>query len=73
MRGTEVTPEQMEAASAFLKNSMECPTPAPGQVVEICFDDLLRLVAWYGAVRYKGALDGIGDEGRPGMASEVKR
>ena len=70
MRGTDVTPEQMEAARVFLADTMQRTPPELGDVLEICFDDLLRLMAWYGAVRYRGALDGIGEEGRPGIAVE---
>lgn len=71
MRGTDVTPKQMEAASEFIC-STRLDAPEPMKMVMMPYVDLVRLVAWYGAIRYKGALAGIGEEGSPGRAEEMQ-
>ena len=67
MRGNDVTPEQLEAAAAFLDLTRLSERPQPHQMVTSRYCDVLQLLAWYGAVRYQAALDGIGDTGRPGI------
>jgi hypothetical protein len=71
MRGTDLTPEQLAAARTFIEGRMLCAPPRPDQTVTHRYEDLVRLVAWYGAIRYQGARAGIGEEGRPGRAEEV--
>jgi len=71
MRGIDVTPEQMAAARSFIEGRvMLCAPPKPDQVVSHKYEDLVRLVAWYGAIRYRGALAGIGSESQPGLTEE---
>lgn len=71
MRGIDVTPEQMEAARSFIERQMLNAPPKPEDSVSHRFEDLVRLVAWYGAIRYKGALDGVGTLENPGPAESV--
>lgn len=72
MRGTDVTPEQMAAATQFIEGRiMNCAPPKNDQTVSMRYEDMIRMVAWYGAIRYKAALGGIGDVDRPGLAEEV--
>jgi hypothetical protein len=51
MKGTEVTPEQKTAAQEFLKSVSEVdwPDDETPRTVRCC--DLIRLIAWYGALR----------------------
>ena len=58
MKGTELTPEQLQAAEKFiLGRSNRAKRP---EMILQRFDDLVRLVAWYGALRYKSARNGTG-------------
>ncbi len=56
MKGTDCTPGQLASADAFL-SARGWPT---GNRAVIARDDLVRLVAWYGALRYIAARDGEG-------------
>lgn len=64
MRGTEVTPAQMNSAREFLssrvRNTRHNRPESDAQVVSLTYGDLARLVAWYGALRYKAGADGTG-------------
>jgi hypothetical protein len=58
MRGTDLTPEQLKAAEKFIMDrSGRAKRP---EMVMNKFDDLVRLVAWYGAIRFVAGRDGIG-------------
>ena len=57
MKGTDVTPEQLAHADAFLRESQvqESASMSVTGVVRMVVDrdDLIRLLAWYGAIRAK--------------------
>ena len=50
MKGTDVTPEQLSRAEAFLSKAATMPS---GGVLSIAVDHLIRRLAWYGAIRAK--------------------
>lgn len=61
MRGTEINDRQMESACEFLALTAQQPLPAhDDDVVGIKFSTMVRLMAWYGAVRYQAGTQGIG-------------
>jgi hypothetical protein len=57
MKGTEVTPEQLQHADLFLQNAQVRETVAHHADGSVSFvvsrHDLIRLLAWYGAIRAK--------------------
>lgn len=63
MRGTEVTKEQMESASQFLADR-GWPEGAP--LAQAKREQIVRLVAWYGACRYQAGAAGINSWDCPG-------
>ncbi len=61
MKGTELTPEQIESARQFVAGRMKQDEPYPDeQRVTVPFGDIARIVAWYGALRYQAGATGIG-------------
>ena len=72
MKGIDINDDQMRAAETFLLERQEPPCKArTGDVlVGMRWKDLVRLVAWYGAVRAEGALKGIPVD-KPGEPVEV--
>ena len=50
MKGTDVTPEQLAHAEAFLRESA-VPVPVIGAKTMLDVEHLIRLLAWYGAIR----------------------
>ena len=68
MRGTDVTIEQLAHAEAFLR-AAQVPKPISGEktMMEhasrfgVTLPELIRLLAWYGAIRAKsGNVAGVG-------------
>jgi hypothetical protein len=61
MKGIEVTAEQMAAARSFFLGRFEPPVAdlEDDAVISSRFDNLVRLIAWYGAVRYQAALRNV--------------
>lgn len=57
MRGTDCTAEQIRAASDFLEIASWRPDTAKAEVTR---DDIVRLLAWYGALLFRGGRDGTG-------------
>lgn len=57
MRGVDCTPEQLKAAERFILARAR-RTDSPEMITQR-FEDLVRLLAWYGAIRYKAGRDGI--------------
>jgi hypothetical protein len=57
MRGSDCTQDQLDHASAFL-DGRGWPTGADSGVSTRA--DIVRLIAWYGALRFKAARDGEG-------------
>jgi len=69
MRGTELTKEQIEAAERFiLARRAEGNSQHPANDGEIVqkWGDFVRLVAWYGAIRYKAGAEGLSSLEVPG-------
>jgi hypothetical protein len=61
MRGTEITEEQMYAAEKFIllcRTDGNTRTPTPEESVSMPWANLIRIVAWYGAIRAKAVADG---------------
>ncbi len=52
MKGTDVTPEQLAHAEAFLRETA-APVPVLGAKTTVDVEHLIRLLAWYGAIRSK--------------------
>jgi hypothetical protein len=50
MKGTDVTPEQLAHAEAFLR-ATAAPVPVIGAKTMLDVEHLIRLLAWYGAIR----------------------
>ncbi len=66
MKGTDITPEQLSAAEHFVKSVMDSTRNIPDSLpIAIRFDRLIRLVAWYGAIRFASAVNG-GTLNQPG-------
>lgn len=60
MRGTDVTPEQIEAARAFLLlTNRSVRPPVDTDRVALSYADYVRMLAWYGAIRYEAGAKGI--------------
>ena len=71
MKGTELTPWQLEAAGKFIQERRIGASDiciADDQEIRIKHGDLVRLVAWYGAVRAEATLKGIPPD-RPGSTT----
>lgn len=67
MKGTDCTQAQMIEARHFVENvALASPRELPDEPIMIKPDDLVRLIAWYGAVRFKAALNGVGTLENPG-------
>jgi hypothetical protein len=58
MRGTDISNEELEHARAFLEHISKVKWPSDNQRCAISRDQLIRVVAWYGAIRANG--DGSG-------------
>lgn len=63
MRGTDCTPEQVEAASQFLADR-GWPKDIP--LAALSRESIARMIAWYGALRYQAGRDGINSLEKPG-------
>ena len=63
MRGTELTDAQIESARRFCADRRkDAPgdTPDDSRIISIPFGQMIRLVAWYGALRFQAGRDGTG-------------
>lgn len=69
MRGTEVTPKQFEAAQKFImdRNHGQRSLPAEDESIHLEWGNFVRMVAWYGALRYQAGRDGINSLDDPGI------
>lgn len=63
VKGSDLTAEQIEAASDFLSGANWKPDQPTRQTSRA---DIAKLLAWYGAVRYKAGLNRIGTVDKPG-------
>ena len=70
MKGSDCTPEQLERASEFLaaRGWQEMAQKAIQTRA-----DMVRLIAWYGAIRYRAGKDGIGTLEKPGALRNGKQ
>lgn len=59
MKGTDVTGEQIEAARQFIVGRGG-RLASDEQMVALTAGELVRVVAWYGALRFKAGRDGTG-------------
>ena len=67
VKGTDITQEQLDSAEHFVRDRQATgPKPQTDQRVSLCFDELVRLVAWYGALRYEAGRNGIASLEKPG-------
>ena len=57
MKGTDCTPEQVEHASQFLADRGWKASMVRGANRR---EDIVRVIAWYGALRYQAAKSGVG-------------
>jgi hypothetical protein len=67
MKGTDVTTEQLAAASAFLEGR---GWPEQMPAARMSREQAVRLVAWYGALRYKAGASGVASLECPGPVGE---
>lgn len=61
MRGTEITDSQMDAAEKFIllcRTDGNTQYPKPEESVTMHWGNIVRIVAWYGAIRAKAVKDG---------------
>jgi hypothetical protein len=61
MRGTEITDAQMEAAEKFIllvRSADNNTQPDPEDSVSMPWHKLVRIVAWYGAIRANAVANG---------------
>lgn len=61
MRGTDITEAQMDAAEKFIflcRTDGNTRTPKPEEFVSMPWSNIVRIVAWYGAIRAKAVADG---------------
>lgn len=56
MKGTDCTPEQIASADAFLAGAGWRDEAN----VRVSREDIVRCIAWYGALRFIAARDGVG-------------
>lgn len=54
MRGTEVSEADLRLAQEFLEHISHAPCTDDDQLISITRTKLIRLVAWYGAIRANG-------------------
>lgn len=62
--GSKLSKEQLDAASQFLRLMGWKETDAKSKVRR---EDIARLIAWYGAIRYQAGANGIGTLEAPGQ------
>lgn len=72
MRADNLTPQQLAAASSFLDLTRLSDRPEPHDTVTMQYHSLVRLLAWYGAIRFKSGHLSIGTETEPATAMEVE-
>ena len=61
MRGTDCTNAQLDAAHRFIATHPLRGAQLPlDQPVTLAYGELVRIVAWYGALRYVAAREGNG-------------
>lgn len=71
MRGTDLSQWQLDAAEKFIRGRNKTIVgPFAPETITVRWSDLVRLVAWYGAIRADATKRGI-DPDTPGEAYEV--
>jgi hypothetical protein len=71
MRGTDLTPEQIESAKQFAVAISGIQPPDDDRLISMTFGNFVRVVAWYGAMRYEAGQKGINSLEKPGTAFYV--
>jgi len=72
MRGKDLTQDQLDRAKEFVKFCQVFKRElADEQDVVLRFGDLVRLVAWYGAIRFVASQNGIGTLDCPAQTGTV--
>lgn len=66
IKGSELTDDQLSAASDFLSGANWKTNQAVRQTSRA---DIVRLLAWYAAVRYQAGVHGIGTLEKPGSTN----
>lgn len=66
MSGNECTKDQLQAARDFLDDFATAPGKQAAEKFSISKDVLVRLLAWYGAVRFDACERSIGTLESPG-------
>lgn len=59
MKGIDCTTDQLKSAEQFIMDHAHDVATKPSMVT-MPFDSLVRLVAWYGALRFRAGQDGTG-------------
>lgn len=75
MKGIDLTPEQIKSAQHFVLARQTIPmdvAPDDSQQIRIEFGQLVRVVAWYGAMRYEAGQKGINSLKNPGETYVVE-
>lgn len=68
LRGTEVNQDQVESAQHFLCEFVLHQEPLePEQTIVVKWSEFVRVLAWYGALRAVGVLNGTGTVEKPGV------
>jgi hypothetical protein len=73
MKGTDLTPAQIQRAEEFVMQRAGQKLPIDhGRLISIPFGQFVRVIAWYGALRYQAGAAGINSLDDPGEL-EVRR
>jgi hypothetical protein len=63
MKGTDLTPAQLEAAGLFLNRAAKVAKPIdPDERVSMKWSDMARMLAWYAAIRVRAVTTGVSPE-----------
>jgi hypothetical protein len=74
VRGTECTPEQLAAARHFLSvGDNKIGLANDDDRVALPLKDLVRIVAWYGAIQFEAGQNGRGTLDRPLFVGPAQR
>jgi hypothetical protein len=70
----ELTAAQLDSAKGFLDGVCRLPeVPKIEQNVRMSYDNIVRAMAWYGAIRQEAAAQGVGTVGQPGIIIHTKK
>lgn len=69
MKGTDLTQAQIDAAERFIlarRATSNLQHPKGDEEILQRWSDFIRIVAWYGAIRYKAGSEGLSSLDNPG-------